>query len=304
MRGPGLVVVLAYHSVTHLRSDGLLAPYSVTPKELASHLDFLAHEGYRFIDLGELCEALGGAMPLPERGVLLSFDDCYENLRSEALPVLAQRGVPAVTFAVSGRLGGTNDWDRHLGGGNLRLLDADGLREVTQRGIEVGAHSRTHPVLTGVGDTDLLNEVAGSAADLEAVGLPRPRAFAYPYGVSDARVMEAVRKAGYEAAFATAPGVVSQGSDRHGLPRIELSSGDSTLRLRIKLANAAAPSLVRQRFARTVWPTEERWSARFARLLLGRSLAGRLGRLLAHRGAGVGSSTRGPHEPGHPASAP
>ena len=93
LRGPGLVVVLAYHSVTHLRSDGLLAPYSVTPKELASHLDFLAHEGYRFIDLGELCEALGGAMPLPERGVLLSFDDCYENLRSEALPVLAQRAM-------------------------------------------------------------------------------------------------------------------------------------------------------------------------------------------------------------------
>jgi peptidoglycan/xylan/chitin deacetylase (PgdA/CDA1 family) len=143
-----------------------------------------------------------------------------------------------VTFAVSGRLGGTNEWDHGRGARPLRLLGADELRELAPRGIEVGAHSRSHPLLTRVTDGELDEEIAGSRQDLARLGLPLPRLFAYPYGVEDERVRRAAQRAGFTAAFTITPGRVLPGQDPYRLPRIEVLRQDRGWRFRLKLALA------------------------------------------------------------------
>lgn len=75
---------------------------------------------------------------------------------------LTKQAIPAVAFAVSGRLGGTNDWDKAIGASRLQLLDAIGLRRLAQEGVEIGAHSRTHRPLTHVAVEELSNEISGS----------------------------------------------------------------------------------------------------------------------------------------------
>jgi peptidoglycan/xylan/chitin deacetylase (PgdA/CDA1 family)/glycosyltransferase involved in cell wall biosynthesis len=230
--------VLAWHSIADLAGDPVLEPYAVPADRFRDQLRALRRAGYRPVGVSEAVRFLEGRGGLPRRPVLLTFDDAYEDLAQAALPALEEHGAPAVAFAVSGRLGGTNEWDRKIGARALPLLDAAGLRELSERGIEIGAHSRTHPVLTRVPDAEIDAEIAGSRQDLERLGLPAPRLFAYPYGVEDERVRRAAQGAGFTAAFTVSPGLVRPGQDPYRLPRIEVLRGDSGWRLLWKLARA------------------------------------------------------------------
>lgn len=241
----GSVLVLAYHAIRATPNGGPFAKYAVPPGQFAAQLDLLQEAGHRFLSLSEFLTGLLGNGVLPERAILVTFDDCYEDLRSTAAPLLAERGIPAVCFAVTRRLGDTNRWDIPLGAPSVPLLDASGLLELAEYGIEVGAHSRTHPWLTALGRRDLVAEVRGSLQDLEAEGFPRPRAFAYPGGAHDDGVAAAVAEAGFAAAFTVRVGTVTKRSDPYRLPRLEVRKGDTLARFRLRLMAARLPRPVR-----------------------------------------------------------
>jgi glycosyltransferase involved in cell wall biosynthesis/peptidoglycan/xylan/chitin deacetylase (PgdA/CDA1 family) len=242
----GRAFVLAFHAVSDLTADPVLAEYGVTPQRLGEYLDTLSRRGWNFIGLDELIAALEGRADLPPRAVLVTFDDCYVDLLDAGAKVLAERDVPAVAFAVAGLTGATNEWDRPLGARELRLLDAEGLRRLAARGVEIGSHAMTHRPLARLEPQEAAREVAESAARLESLGLPRPRALSYPHGESSPTVEKATREAGYSLAFTVTPGAVEVGSNRWALPRVEVLASDSPRGLRLKLATARWPSHLRQ----------------------------------------------------------
>lgn len=246
----GRVLVLAYRGVSERASDPITACYTVRPGELDRQLRMLRRLSYRFLGLDDLVDGLTGRRPMPTRGVLVTFDDCYENLLHVALPILSRHRVPAVAFAVSRRMGATNVWDRELGADPEPLLDGEGLRLLASRGIEIGAHSQTHPLLTELPLADIDAEIAGSIGDLEAACLPRPRAFAYPYGEHSTVVVDAVRRARCAVAFTVSPGVVRSDTDPHLLPRFEMRRGDTGGRLLIGFAARAARRVARRGLSR------------------------------------------------------
>jgi peptidoglycan/xylan/chitin deacetylase (PgdA/CDA1 family) len=230
--------VLAYHSIADFAGVPVLEPYGVPPRVLERQLDLLPRLGFHFVSAEEALRSLEGRGGLPRRAVLLTFDDCYEDLLHVALPMLEHRGIPAVAFAVSGHVGGSNVWDQPIGAPGLRLLDVKGLEELARRGIEIGAHSRSHCALPGLSDSALHQEIAGSVADLEADGLVRPRLFAYPYGEYDQRVTTATARAGLRAAFTVDPGRIGRRPVRHRPPRIEILRSDVGLRFLLKVVGA------------------------------------------------------------------
>jgi peptidoglycan/xylan/chitin deacetylase (PgdA/CDA1 family) len=235
--------VLAYHAIEDLSGDPLIERYSVPPARFAEQLDYLSERGWNFVSLEQVITAFDGGPSLPERAVLLTFDDAYADLLHTASPVLSERGIPAVAFAVGGQIGGTNVWDSENGAKSLELLDAEGLREIARRGIEVGAHTVNHRPLTEVSPHELEGEIAGAAEMLEQAGLPRPRAFSYPYGRWDPRVAQAVRDAGYEVAFTVDRGIVQRGSDLYALPRTAVHADDTPQKLHLKLAVSKWPRI-------------------------------------------------------------
>ncbi len=224
---PGTVRVLAYHAIRDLKDAPVIGPYAVPIDSFRRHLDLLRKAGFRFISPDEFLRFLTVGGGLPRRPVLLTFDDGYEELMTDVMPLLEERRIPAVTFAVSQRVGGTNDWDERIGAPRLRLLDVASLRTLAQSGMEVGAHSRTHRALNRLSDQSLLEETAGSVDDLESAGLERPRLFAYPEGEYDERVARAVEAAGLHAAFTVIPGRVEAGDDPYQVPRIEILTTDT-----------------------------------------------------------------------------
>jgi peptidoglycan/xylan/chitin deacetylase (PgdA/CDA1 family) len=242
--------ILAYHAIADLHDDPKLAEYAVPPALFAEHLDDLAQRGWAFVDLDAVLAALAGRRRLPGRALLLTFDDAYADLLEAACPLLVERGIPAVVFAVAGKIGGTNEWDNGGRATTLNLLDAQGLRSVLEMGVEVGAHSTSHRALPAVPAGELAEELAGAAERIEAAGMPRPRSFSYPYGRWSSELAAAAREAGYEAAFTVDWGVARPGADLHALPRIEVHASDTPRKLRLKLAAAGWPGLARDAFLR------------------------------------------------------
>jgi GT2 family glycosyltransferase/peptidoglycan/xylan/chitin deacetylase (PgdA/CDA1 family) len=251
----GRAVVLAYHAVADLQHDPVLAKYGVPVDRFTAQLDTLARRGWRFVDLDSILLALRGQSRLPRRALLVTFDDCSADL-DLAAGLLADREIPAVAFAVSGRIGGTNDWDLVAGAGPLQLLDAAGLLAVSSRSVEIGSHSRSHTPLTRAPAEDLEQELCGSATEIELLGLPRPRAFSYPHGEWTPEIADAVSDAGYEVAFTVEAGVVERGGDPHVLPRVEVLAEDTPLKLRVKLSTAGWRPALRRRALRLVKATE------------------------------------------------
>lgn len=243
----GSATVLAYHALSDLSRDSVLKEYGIDAETFAGQLDMLAARGHKFIGLDQLLTALEGRMPLPEKAILLTFDDAYADLLPSAVDILSQRRLPAVVFAVSGQLGGTNEWDRHLGAKTLQLLDTEGLETLVEAGIEIGSHSVTHSQLTKISARQADAELRDSADQLEAAGLPRPRAFAYPHGAWNGATAAAAAAVGYGAAFTVDQGRIEPDSNRYALPRIEVLASDSHRSLRLKLATAGWPDRVRDR---------------------------------------------------------
>jgi peptidoglycan/xylan/chitin deacetylase (PgdA/CDA1 family)/glycosyltransferase involved in cell wall biosynthesis len=269
----GCIRVLAYHAIADLRHDPVLEKYGVPPERFGAQLDDLTRHGWRFISLDDLLGALAGGRIPPERSVLVTFDDAYECLQTTACPILEERGIPAVAFAVAERVGETNEWDRPIGAGVMRLVDARGLRSISGRGIEIGSHAVTHRPLNTIGPDEFERELKGSADILEALGLPRPRVLAYPHGEWSPAVASAAREAGYRAAFTVTPGVVRTGSDPWTLSRVEVVSEDQPWQLRLKLAQAAAPARWRAWVLEQVSRRRARSLTRLLRLASPRQIA-------------------------------
>lgn len=238
--------ILAYHAIADLRDDPVLAEYGVSPGLFAAQLDGLAGHGWEFVDLDAVLLWLTGDGDLPRRAVLVSFDDAYTDLLEVAAPLLAERSIPALVFAIGGHLGGANDWDHHKGAASLRLLAPEDLPRASASGIEVGSHTFSHRPLLEVPAAELEHELVEAADRIEAAGVPRPRAFSYPYGRWSPAVAAAVREAGYAVAFTTAWGDSQPGGDVYTVPRVEVHAGDTPRKLRLKLALAGLrPGILR-----------------------------------------------------------
>lgn len=191
-------LVLAYHAVADVAPDADPHRLATAPALLESHVRFLRRAGYEITT----AEGLLDRRPA-RRTAVLTFDDGWRDALTTTMPLLDRVGVRATFFVCPG-LWGAGHFD--LGGDAGRLLSADEAGALAGAGGELGAHSLTHVDLRRLGDGDLEREVAGAKEAVEAVSGRRCRTFAYPYGLTDARVERAAERAGYELAFGWEPG--------------------------------------------------------------------------------------------------
>lgn len=242
--------VLCYHAVADLEGAPVIEPYGIPPREFRRQLQFLSRH-FHFISPEEFARYLDGG-GVPRRALLLTFDDCFQDLLLAALPLLREFQAPAVAFAVSGKIGGSYDWDEALGAPRLSLIDEDGLVTAAEH-VTIGSHTRTHRMLNRLTDDELVDEIDGSIADLEDLGLPRPPFLAYPYGEHSPAVREAARAAGLVGAFTVEGGRVRPEGERYAIPRAEVLRSDTgwrfvwkALTLKPMRSSARSRSLVRR----------------------------------------------------------
>jgi peptidoglycan/xylan/chitin deacetylase (PgdA/CDA1 family) len=211
------VPVLMYHVLADPPPGAAWPQLYVSPTAFAAQVEWLSQQGFEAVTLADVWRHWHERSPLPRRPVVITFDDGHRSVRSVALPILSQRGWPAVL---------------NLKVGNLEpgsFTDAD-VESLVAAGWELGAHTFTHPDLRTLDDASLDHEVAGSRAEIARRFGVRVDFFCYPAGRYDPRVIAAVRRAGFLGATTTGEGLATP--DRpFELKRIRIGRGDGVARL-------------------------------------------------------------------------
>ncbi|MCD9143497.1 polysaccharide deacetylase family protein [Streptomyces albireticuli] len=209
------VPILMYHSVAHSPARATYG-LSVSPEAFAAQMRLLAERRFTPLTAQRLAKAWRTGSGLPEKPVLITFDDGYEGVHRHALPTLVEHGFAATLFASTGWVRGA-----HESGGALDLmLSWDQVRELAAAGVEIGGHSHSHPQLDQLTDAQLWFEVARCREILaEELGEP-PVSFAYPYGYSDRRVRDTVRAAGFTISLAVGNALAERPQGPYALERV------------------------------------------------------------------------------------
>ena len=234
--------VLLYHHVGPTQ-PGTHRSLTVSPARFERQVRCLVRKGYRGISASDWLRWRLDGKGLPEKPVLLTFDDGYADLAQHAFPVLQEFGFKAAVYIVTGRIGSTNTWDEECGSGTHRLLSADQILYWVGRGIEFGAHSRTHAELTTLEPHELEEEVLGSKRDLEQLLGHRVVSFAYPFGFHNTSVVECVSSI-FDLAFGISPnerGINHLLTDPCLLQRTMVQTNDSALDVAHRAAWGCSP---------------------------------------------------------------
>lgn len=189
--------ILCYHGVAE--SNSVADPHflRVSPSAFRTQIELLRDAGFEFVTVAELAERAGGGTPPPGL-VALSFDDGMDDNHRVALPILREYGLPATIYVATGLIGQPNPWIAP--GAGTRMMTEEELLEVAAAGIELGAHTVSHPDLSGLGMQDCLREMVDSRDALNRLTGKQVRTFAYPFCKYGAEALTAAREAGFEAA--------------------------------------------------------------------------------------------------------
>jgi len=219
---PPHAVVLIYHHV----SEKSPASTSVTPAVFKEHLTYLADNGFRVMDLPTVVQAINSGSDLPDSVVVLTFDDGYESVYSEAFPLLQEHGWPFTVFVCPDAI------DNHHG----PVLGWEQLREMQEGGATVASHGLHHAFMNRAGDEEnaevhvqrLESEFKSANKRLADEGLKVHNLLAYPYGEYSPDVQALIERLGWTA-FGQQSGVVSPRSDFTCLPRYPMAADFANL---------------------------------------------------------------------------
>jgi len=222
-RADRAVPILMYHVIAKPPAAAPFPDLFVPQSEFAAQMRWLAGHGFRAVRLDRVYAAWHGGKPLPRKPVVLTFDDGSASIPRNALPVLRKLRWPGV-------LNLKLDNMKSRGG-----ISPDQVRRLAKADWEIDSHTISHSDLTTLSAAALRHEVADSRWMLQRQFRVPARFFCYPAGRYDARVIAAVRTAGYVGATTTRYGLATS-SKPFELARVRVSGGDGAMGLRRKLA--------------------------------------------------------------------
>jgi peptidoglycan/xylan/chitin deacetylase (PgdA/CDA1 family) len=242
------VPILLYHSVS-TDPPGWIAPFSVHPATFEAHLDAIVASGLVPVTVSQYLDGLQGTTSMPDRPVLITFDDGFADFADRALPALIERNMASTLYVTTGALAGPTRQTVLPAASMLSRADLPGLESA---GVEIGAHSHTHRQLDRLPQREAEAELTRSGDELAAVLGHRVRSFAYPHGYYGRRLLRQVAAAGFDSAC-TVANALSGGHDHPlALSRLMVYA-DTDLRTLTGWLGGAAASRPRPRLFAYGW---------------------------------------------------
>jgi peptidoglycan/xylan/chitin deacetylase (PgdA/CDA1 family) len=213
------VPILMYHYVEELppNADSLRRGLTVTPDRFEAQLQYLAEAGYHTITLVDLHRYLFEGIPLPEKPIILTFDDGYRDAYTIVFPLLQQYGFVGTFFVLA--------TPAHFE--NPNYLTWDMMAEMAAAGMEIEGHGRDHVDLRNRSYDYLVYQILGIKEAVEYHTGQPVRFFCYPSGQYDAAVLRVVEGAGYWGAVTTQHGRIHTRENIYTLSRIRIRGSDT-----------------------------------------------------------------------------
>ncbi len=229
------VKVLVYHRVVDDRDVKNTYSWNVSPSQLHTHLRLLDSWGYSCINFEDYSLYLKGEIRLPKKPIILTFDDGYNDVHLNVLPVLKEFGAKATMFVLGERSIRKNIWDEPRGVVGASLMGDKEIVELHRAGLEIGSHSMTHANLSKLPPEAAWWEIARSKEVLEDLIEAPVVSFAYPFGATDDRLKGMIREAGYEYGCGVFSGPPKFPGDLLDIRRISIKSSSSIFDFALKV---------------------------------------------------------------------
>lgn len=206
------VPVLYYHSVEPSENNEVI----ISPLKLKQQLQFVKEAGYTTLTMTQLNDYLLNNKPIPEKSIMITFDDGYMDNYTNAFPILKELNMNATIFVITS---GIDDG---------YYLSSSQLKEMSDYGIDIESHTVNHLHLNQLSYEKQLEELKDSRDKLNRILNKEVTTVAYPFGDFNDDTKRAVKDAGYTLAFTTNKGYADRDDDAIVLDRIYVSS-DFTL---------------------------------------------------------------------------
>ncbi|MDP3772099.1 MAG: polysaccharide deacetylase family protein [bacterium] len=209
------VPIIVYHSVRpyFFGQTRQMREFDVSPELFDRQLAYLRDNNYTVISFDALVNYLQKVTPLPDKPVVLNFDDGWKNQYTYAFPILKKYGMTATFFVFTNAIGHKN------------YLSWDNLHELEDAGMTIADHTRSHPYLFKITDAaQLRDEIIESKKVLED-HLDRPVSlFAFPFGYDNPAALHFIKEARYTAARMGAYGIDHTSEGLYRLKSVQVAT--------------------------------------------------------------------------------
>ena len=218
------IPILMYHSIIN-DHDG-----SVSVKSFKKQMILMKKMGYQTIDFKDLEDNRD------KKKFIITFDDGYESVFLNALPILKQLGFNAICFIVTNKIGGYNDWDEYQSNfKKMRLMNFDQINEWVHNGFKLGSHLMSHLDLTKLNNKDKINQIVNSKKFLSDIFNTKVDTIAYPFGSYNKETKILISEY-YDFAVTTKRSrYIKNKFDNCLLPRVPVNENDSLFKFFLKI---------------------------------------------------------------------
>lgn len=210
--------ILLYHQIGDVpRSETNLNCFCRF-KDFYLQMEFLKNSDYKVISLKQAIDMIFNLQSIDENYVVLTFDDGCEKFYDITFPVLDKFNFPSTIYPIAGYLGNHAIINGYVHPG-LKILSKNMLFDLSQLGVEIGAHTMNHVKLAQVDNDKAITEVKKSKDTLEQVIGNKINSFSFPHGDYNSDVIEMVSQAGFTNALTCINGYANNARSAFEIPR-------------------------------------------------------------------------------------
>ncbi|MAG85860.1 MAG: hypothetical protein CMB97_00380, partial [Flavobacteriaceae bacterium] len=223
---PKAIPILCYHHVAFSKHKKFRL-YVLPIDKFNKQIDWLNENGYQPISLDQLHKYLTSGESIPEKSVVITFDDGYRDLKETAIPALVKKGFHHTHFINTGKTGKTTDWIDKAP--DLPILSNDEIKELFTNHnecINFQAHGVNHLSCSELDDDTVYKETSDCINTLESVIEKPVRYMAYPYGEYNEETPKIMERLPLNCSFTVDQGCCRPGQNPHLIPRTEVFTND------------------------------------------------------------------------------
>lgn len=216
------IPILAYHVIKPLPEGGSAGIY-VHPERFIEQLEALKNNGYNAVTMEQVYDHWKNKQPLPEKPIVLSFDDGYDSHFNIAAKELNKRGMVGSFYIITSHVGD-----------DLRVKPHQ-VREMYRDGMEIGSHTANHINAKTSSNELITEEYRKSKEELENILGIKIEHFCYPFGNPTNHAVSTLKRLGYKTSVMTRNRQATDMQSIHKLERINVDYYHSTSQILNKL---------------------------------------------------------------------